>query len=536
MDEALTLPVTVPADGSQKRAAFIAALLVAVPFIAIVPFGEIQLPRFNSYIPVVDTVMLISDSIATTLLLAQFFILRSPSLLALAGGFLYTALLVIPHALTFPGAFAANGLLGSGLQTTPWINEFWFLGLPSAVIAYALLRRHNGAELIPPSAVRFAVVATIVGVFALMCAVVWLSTADAQLLPAIMRDRVHPRLSWHFLPIVFFNGAAMMLLWSRRQTALDLWLLVVLEAWMLNALLFNKLMERFSLFWYCGRVFAALASLFVLVFLLSETMLLYGRLARSHMMVERERNNKLLNVEAIAAAISHEIKQPLTAIAANGSAALAFLGRVPPDLQDAKASLNDIVEDSHRISGTLGGIRCLVRKVDQEQEAVDVNEIALDVLRSVRGELMDRSIMLRPELSTRMPLIPGNRHQLQQVILNLMQNSLEAMDAMTSRDRVLEVRTESRGDHTVALTVRDSGPGINPEHLDGIFEAFVSTKARGRGLGLAICRTIVERHGGRLTASSDGKNGALFEVVLPANLGDAGAIHAEQSEILLNAG
>jgi signal transduction histidine kinase len=536
MDEELTLPATVPADGSQKQAAFIAALLVAVPFIAIAPFGEIELPRLNSYIPVVDTVMLINDSIAATLLLAQFSILRSPSLLALAGGFLFTALLVIPHALSFPGAFAPNGLLDSGLQTTPWINEFWFLGLPSAVITYALLRRYDGRVTIPPSAVRFAIVATIVGAFTVTCALVWLSTADARLLPAIMSDRVHPQLAWHFLPIVILSSTAMVLLWSRRQAALDLWLLVVLEAWMLNAFLFNNLIDRFSLFWYCGRVFAALASIFILLFLLSETMLLYGRLARSHMMVERERNNKLLNVEAIASAIAHEIKQPLTAIAANASAALAFLGRTPPDLQDAKASLNDIVEDSHRISGTLGGIRCLVRKVDQEQERVDVNEIALDVLRSVRGELMDCGITVRPELTTTVPLIRGNRHQLQQVFLNLIQNSLEAMEATTGRDRVLEVRTEPRGDDAVALAVQDSGPGINPEHLDGIFEAFVTTKARGRGLGLAICRTIVEYHGGRLTASSDGKNGALFEVVLPVNPADARDIHAEPRKISLNAG
>ncbi len=536
MDEELTLPVTLPADGGQKRAALIAALLVAVPFIAIVPFGEIQLPRFNSYIPVVDTVMLINDSIAATLLLAQFAILRSPSLLALAGGFLFTALLVIPHALSFPGAFAPNGLLDSGLQTTPWINEFWFLGLPCAVIAYALLRRYNGADSIPLSAVPFAVVTTIVGVFTVMCALVWLSTADARLLPAIMSDRVHPQLAWHFLPIVILSSMAMVLLWSRRQTALDLWLLVVLEAWMLNAFLFNKLVDRFSLFWYCGRVFAALASIFVLLFLLSETMLLYGRLARSHMMVERERNNKLLNVEAIAAAISHEIKQPLSAIAANGCAALAFLGTAPPDLQEARASLKDIVDDSHRISGTLGGIRCLVRKVDQEQERVDVNEIALGVLRSVRGELMDHGIAVRPELTATIPLILGNRHQLQQVFLNLIQNSLEAMEATTDRDRVLEVRSEPRGDNAVVLAVQDSGPGINSERLDGIFEAFVTTKARGRGLGLAICRTIVEGHGGRLTASSDGRNGALFEVVLPINPADARDIHAQQSKSLLNAG
>jgi signal transduction histidine kinase len=527
MDEALPLPATMPVDSGQRRVALIAALLVAVPFIAIAPFGETQLPRVNSYIPIVDTVMLINDLIAATLLFAQFSTLRSPSLLALAGGFLLTALLVIPHALSFPGAFAANGLLDAGLQTPPWINEFWFLGLPSAVIAYALLRRYDNRKSIPPGAVRFAILATIVGALAAMCGLVWLSTAGVRFLPAIMSDRVHPQLAWHFLPIVILSSIAMALLWSRRQTALDLWLLVVLEAWMLNAFLFNKLVERYSLFWYCGRVFAALASIFVLIFLLSETMLLYGRLAHSHMMVERERNNKLLNVEAIAAAISHEIKQPLTAIAANGGAALALLGRAPPDLQEAKASLNDIVEDSHRINCTLGGIRSLVRKVDQEQEPVDVNEVVLEVLRSLRGKLMDHGITVRSELTAGLVSIRGNRHQLQQVILNLIHNAIEAMDGATDRSRVLKLRTQTQGRDAIALAVQDSGPGIDREHLNGIFEAFVTTKAHGMGLGLAICRTIVERHGGRLTASSDGKNGASFEVVLPVNPANADYAHAE---------
>jgi len=263
------------------------------------------------------------------------------------------------------------------------------------------------------------------------------------------------------------------------------------------------------------------------VFLLSETTLLYGRLARSHMMLERERDNKLLNLDAITAAISHEIKQPLTAIAANGGAALAFLGQAPPDLQEARASLNDVVEDSHRVSGALEGIRALVQKADQEQGPVDVNEIVLEVLQSMRCELLDHGVTGRPELTAQVPLIRGNRHQLQQVLFNLIHNSVEAMDATTDHSRLLEVRTEMRGRDAIAIAVQDSGPGIDPQRLGDIFDAFVTTKAHGMGLGLSICRTIIERHSGRLTAASDGKNGAAFEIVLPLNPTDAGSVHAE---------
>src|SRR6516165_7087977 len=161
MEEQLILPAILTPDRNQKRVALIAALLVPLPFIAIIPFGQIELPRVDSYIPVVDTVMLLTDSLAATLLFAQFSLVRSPSLLALASGFLLTAFLVVPHALTFPGAFAPGGLLGAGLQTTPWLNEFWFLGLPLAVIAYVLLKRIDGAKPIPRRAVPFSIFTTV---------------------------------------------------------------------------------------------------------------------------------------------------------------------------------------------------------------------------------------------------------------------------------------------------------------------------------------------------------------------------------------
>src|SRR5262252_4027168 len=164
MEEQLIFPATLPPDDKQKRLALIVALLLPIPFIAIIPIGQIQLPRIDSYIPVVDTVMLINDSIVATLLFAQFSIMRSPSLLALAGDFLLTAFPVIPHALTFPGALAPDGLLGAGLQTTPWLNEFWFLGLPSAVIVYVYLKNSGP---ISRSAIGFAVLTTVTAVFAL---------------------------------------------------------------------------------------------------------------------------------------------------------------------------------------------------------------------------------------------------------------------------------------------------------------------------------------------------------------------------------
>jgi signal transduction histidine kinase len=245
-----------------------------------------------------------------------------------------------------------------------------------------------------------------------------------------------------------------------------------------------------------------------------------ARLAHSNMMLERERDNKLMNVEAITVAIAHEVRQPLAAIVANGNAALRFLDKEPPDRDEVRAALHRIVNDGHRTSEVFDGIRSLFRKVDQGRDPVDINKLILSVLQSLQGEFKDRAIELRSELADELPLIDGHPSQLQEVIYNLVRNATEAMDNVTDRNRVLQVTTGLRDHETIAVAVQDSGPGIDPKRLDEIFNAFFTTKSQGTGLGLAICRMIIEHHGGQLIASSDGKNGASFQFVLPIESAD----------------
>jgi len=238
-------------------------------------------------------------------------------------------------------------------------------------------------------------------------------------------------------------------------------------------------------------------------------------LAHSNAMLERERDNKLLSAQALTAAIVHEVRQPLTAVSVNGSAALQFLRKTPPNLAEVRTALNDIIRDTHRTNEVLEGIRALFGKSHQKREQVDVNELILGVLQSSRKDLQDHGVETRLELASELPLVDGHRRQLEEVIFNLVHNAIEAMDATTDRDRLLQARTELSDHNAITVAVRDSGPGIDPQRLDSIFGAFVTTKSHGMGLGLAICRMIIERHGGQLTASSDGKNGSLFQVVLP---------------------
>jgi signal transduction histidine kinase len=264
----------------------------------------------------------------------------------------------------------------------------------------------------------------------------------------------------------------------------------------------------------------------VLAALFAERRESEARLARSNTMLERERDSKLMSAQAIVAAIAHEVKQPLVAIAMNAGAAQRFLGRTPPDQDEVRAALDRIRSDSHRTSEVFDGIRALFGKVDQGRHRVDVNEIILGVLWSLHGELKDRGVTTHPELTSELPLVDGHGGQLRQVVFNLIYNALEAMDATTNRIRVIRVRTERRGQDAIVVSIQDSGPGIDTKQLDGIFGAFVTTKAHGTGLGLAICRMIIDHHGGQLSASSDGKSGALFQFVLPIESADQSTVRA----------
>jgi PAS domain S-box-containing protein len=231
--------------------------------------------------------------------------------------------------------------------------------------------------------------------------------------------------------------------------------------------------------------------------------------------LEGERDNKLMNIEVVTASIAHEVRQPLAAIAANGGAAVQFLQSVPLDLGKVREILTQMTGDCIRVSEVFDTIRALFRRVDQKREPIVINEIVLDVLQSMREELKDHGITTKIELAPELQLVDGHRNQLRQVIFNLIHNALESMENTMDQRRLLRVTTRSQGPDAIIVAVEDSGPGINPRRLDSVFDAFITTKPDGMGLGLAICRMIVERHDGKLSALSDGKNGARFQFVLP---------------------
>jgi PAS domain S-box-containing protein len=219
----------------------------------------------------------------------------------------------------------------------------------------------------------------------------------------------------------------------------------------------------------------------------------------------------------LTASIAHEVNQPLASVVANAEACLRWLDRETPNLDGARRSVEWIIDDGNRASEVIRRVRALAKKTDIEKVPLDVNEVVREVIVLVRGELISHQVSLRTEFARALPMILGDRVQLQQVIINLVRNGVEAMQAVTDRPRELEIRSGQDEAHRVHVSVTDCGVGISAENADRLFNAFFTTKASGMGMGLSICRSIVEAHGGRLWATATAPNGSMFQFTLPAD-------------------
>jgi C4-dicarboxylate-specific signal transduction histidine kinase len=218
----------------------------------------------------------------------------------------------------------------------------------------------------------------------------------------------------------------------------------------------------------------------------------------------------------LAASIAHEVTQPLTGIITNGNACLQWLANAPPNVEKARASVERIIRDGDLASEVIHNVRTLVKKAPPQCEAVALNDLIYRTLVLVHGEITRHQVEPRTELAVDLPYVLGDRVQLQQVLLNLIINAMEAMSTVTDRARLLMVRSQQRGtSETVAVAVRDSGIGIDPERAERLFDAFFTTKAEGMGMGLSICRSIISAHGGHLSSANNDDCGATFEFQLP---------------------
>jgi PAS domain S-box-containing protein len=233
------------------------------------------------------------------------------------------------------------------------------------------------------------------------------------------------------------------------------------------------------------------------------------------MQSELARISQLTTIGQMAASIAHEIKQPITSIVMGASAGLRWLTKEPPNFKEVRACLELIANNGDRANQVIDGVRAMFQNRQQEKEFLDVNQIIRETFELVRTEAQKKRVVLKSKLSEDLRPVFGNRTQLQQVMLNLFSNAMEAMDTVANGTRQLRVSSTSFAPDTVLISVADSGPGFAPKDVSRIFDPFFTTKSQGMGMGLSICRALVEAHNGQLSAHSGVEQGAVFEITLP---------------------
>jgi C4-dicarboxylate-specific signal transduction histidine kinase len=226
--------------------------------------------------------------------------------------------------------------------------------------------------------------------------------------------------------------------------------------------------------------------------------------------------NRITTMGQLTASIAHEVKQPIAAVVTNAEAALRWVDMKPPDLQEVRGALARIVRDGRRAGDVIDRIRAFIVKASPHKNRLDINNTILEVIALTRSEMHRNGVALRTRLAADLPLVQGDRVQLQQVMLNLILNAVEALSGISEGSRDLLISSDDGEADGVRVAVQDSGPGLTPESVDHLFEAFYTTKPKGMGMGLTICRSIIEEHGGRLWATANAPRGAVLQFTLRA--------------------
>lgn len=512
---------TLPATPSQRRAAACAMICLFLLALAVAPFAQIQLQRIDAFVPVLQTVLSTADFLTASILFAQYPFQPQRPLLVIGSAYLFSGSFAFLQTLTFPGGYAPAGVMGDGFNSPAWFFVLWHTTFPLAILVYALLKDRQESQSVSKGSSGLAIAATLICVFSIVAVLSWTVTAGVGHLPSFYTGSVtqQTRLGNQTnIALLLLGATVLVILFARRRTILDLWLIVTLIAAMPNFVVAAAASSvRFSLGWYAARCFALIASCTLLFVLLTELMVLYSRLASALTLQRRERTNRLMSVDAATAAIAHEIRQPLGTIALNANTALNQVRAEPPDMDDVDAMLEEIEAASHRAGAIITSVRQLFGTMAEQRKRLRLGEAAEHALALMQHELQVNEVRIRTDFAPDLPEVLADANQLQQVILNLVKNAVDAMQSVPADARFLQVATQQNGPFAVRLTVQDTGIGISKENEARIFDPFYSTKPSGMGLGLAICRTIVENHGGELQLSESDAHGSTFDIILAVN-------------------
>ena len=515
--DSLAIFDTPPSRNEIRLGLTIVALLLIVS-VSLLPFRDQAIGETAAFLPSVYSIIFVGELIIATMLYSQAGIFRSRALVILASGFALNAFLLVPYLLTFPGIFAPSGLFNAGINSAAWIMACRRLVFPTSVAIYALMQRRETGDG-PPLPDRPVHIST--GLFcaiALAAVVMAIAIVGEPLLPPLFQNRIEGSSSnllvFNLVNLALTVIAAVMLIFRARQTLLNTWLLVSLALWLVQSVLNLPLQARFTLGWYSLQLTILVAHLCVLVALIADSNRLYARLAVSTARERRERDARLMSMDAVAAAISHEVGQPLTSVTLNAAAGLQWLTQTPPRPDKAILALQETMDAGRRTFDVISSVRQTFRKGSGSLESLDVNDLISGTAAIFERELAAEKVKLKLILGDALSPIAAHRVQIQRVLINLLTNAMQALRSSIGDRKQITVQTSMDGVDTVLISVADNGAGIPPEKLPHIFEPFFTTKSSGTGLGLSLSRTIVEEHGGRMSALSTG-TGAIFEIRLP---------------------
>jgi signal transduction histidine kinase/CheY-like chemotaxis protein len=507
---------------AQRRSALVAVVLQFVACAVVAPFPA-QVPRIDSFVPVILAIIFIADFITAVLLFSQFVTIASRAILILANGYLFSALIVIPHALTFPGAFAPKGLLGAGLQSSAWLNVFWHVGFLVAVAGYACLkRREHRRDTVSTSALPafFWSLATQVS---LVCALTWTVTAGDRFMPRFFLDDLSytPLLQYAAGTLVLISVLVLVLMWTHRTSVLDLWISVAICMLISEmALVTSGLTARFYLGWYVSRTLAVAFSTAVLIALLYEITSLYTRLQDAMLVAKQADREK----SSFLSAASHDLRQPLQTLSLlqrslkphiHGTEAGAILADISRSIGTMSSMLNSLLDITRLESGI----------VRPSISAFPVNALLDNVAADFLELAKEKGLELRVVPSSLM--VRSDQRMLEEMVRNLISNAIR----YTDRGKVL-VGCRRAADK-VRLEVWDSGVGISGQHIAHVFEEYYqvpqAVSLGGVGLGLAIVQRLGKLLGHQLVVRSVPGKGSGFSIEVPVTHESLVANHASKA-------